>query len=108
VLPVAAARPSDPPAATPPLPPSPLPPPHRRRWDALAAAGWADPSDVYIATNALFYKYLEHWGFSKGVHVSHIVNSGRTLGDARCVPRPPPGDHHSPAPARSAALRRGP
>lgn len=57
------------------------------RWNAIVSAlgGSAGVStdDVYLTTNALFYKYFEHWGFGKGIDVSHIINSGRSIGDAR-------------------------
>jgi hypothetical protein len=54
-----------------------------RRWNALASCSLADPASVYVGSNALFYKFFEHWSIGKGVGISHIVNSGRSLGDAR-------------------------
>ena len=57
------------------------------RWNIINTALYSSDSvptnDLYIATNALFYKYFEHWGFGKGIDVSHIINSGRSIGDAR-------------------------
>jgi hypothetical protein len=38
---------------------------------------------VYVATNATYYKYFENWAVGKGLALSHVVNSGRTLGDNR-------------------------
>jgi hypothetical protein len=55
------------------------------RWEALSAAGYAAPENVYVATNALYYKFFEFWSFGKGLAINHIVNSGRSLGDSRCV-----------------------
>ncbi len=65
----------------PPSPPRPLFP--SRRWNAIVSAKWGEPANTYVATNARFYKYFEHWAFGKGISVSHIVNSGRSLGDSR-------------------------
>ncbi len=38
---------------------------------------------MYIASNAIHYKYFEHWAFGKGIEISHVLNSGRSIGDAR-------------------------
>lgn len=40
---------------------------------------------MYVATNAQYYKFFEFWALSKGISISHIVNSGRSLGDCRCA-----------------------
>jgi hypothetical protein len=53
------------------------------RWRRLSAVGCANPSSVYVATNAYYYKYFEVWAFSKGIELRHVVNSGRSLGDNR-------------------------
>lgn len=60
----------------------PAPPPFRR-WSCLSAAGMAQPSRVYIATNASYYKHFEFWALGKGVALQHVINSGRSVGDAR-------------------------
>lgn len=52
-------------------------------WEALAAVGLNLTSHVYLVTNAAEYKPFEFWGFGKGIPVSHIINTGATLGDAR-------------------------
>lgn len=77
--------------ALPHAPPPPRPPPSPARWAALTAAGLASSpaDDVLVATNAAYYKAFEHWAFGKGVPVAHVVNSGRSVGDARCVRNPP-------------------
>lgn len=55
------------------------------RWRLLDAAGYADTALTYVATNAESYKYFEHWAFGRGIALPHIINSGRSLGDNRCV-----------------------
>ncbi len=52
-------------------------------WTSLVTAGWASPNDIYIASNAVHYKYFEHWAFGKGIEISHVLNSGRSIGDSR-------------------------
>lgn len=46
----------------------------------------------------MYYKYFEHWSFGKGLELLHIINSGRSLGDARYVVTHslPALDHHFP------------
>lgn len=48
-------------------------------------AGFDSPARVFVVTNAVFYKAFEFWSLGKGLDVSHVINSGRTIGDARCV-----------------------
>lgn len=43
----------------------------------------AQPARVYIATNASFYKHFEFWALGKGIALQHVINSGRSVGDAR-------------------------
>lgn len=52
-------------------------------WAALDAAGLADPSSVFVATNASYYKFFEFWAIGKGLALPHVINSGRSVGDAR-------------------------
>ena len=42
-----------------------------------------DPSRIYLACNAQFYKYFEYESFGRSIPVRQIVNSGRSLGDNR-------------------------
>jgi hypothetical protein len=52
-------------------------------WAALDAAGLADPASVFVATNASYYKFFEFWAIGKGLALPHVINSGRSVGDAR-------------------------
>lgn len=54
-----------------------------RRQRLLAAASIWDPARTLLTTNAEYYKFFEYWGFGKGVALSQMVNSGRSLGDNR-------------------------
>ena len=45
--------------------------------------GLLDPSRVFLASNAQFYKYFEYESFGRSIPVRQIVNSGRSLGDNR-------------------------
>ena len=56
-------------------------------WHSLASIGHADPARVFVVTNAVYYKALEFWSLGKGLDISHVVNTGSTLGDARWVAR---------------------
>lgn len=58
-------------------------PPVPARWASLHGAGFASPERVFVVTNAVFYKAFEFWALGKGLDVSHVINTGRTLGDAR-------------------------
>jgi hypothetical protein len=46
-------------------------------------AGLNLQTHVYVATNATYYKYFENWALGKGLPLSHVVNSGRSLADNR-------------------------
>ena len=54
-------------------------------WTSLEALGLNLQTHVFVATNAVNYKFFEFWAHSKGIATSHIINSGRSLGDTRCV-----------------------
>lgn len=49
-------------------------------WDAVVSAGLGSAANCVIATTATYYKAFEFWGFSKGLAVHQIVNSGRSIG----------------------------
>lgn len=59
------------------------PPLAPRRWRALSAAGLGDPAAAYVITNAACYKAFEFWAFGRGLALPHVINSGRSVGDAR-------------------------
>ena len=59
------------------------PPRTTHRWASLHSAGFASAERVFVVTNAVFYKAFEFWALGKGLDVSHVINTGRTLGDAR-------------------------
>jgi hypothetical protein len=50
-------------------------------WCCLEAVGLNLQTHLFIATNAVSYKHFEFWAESKGVPTSHILNSGRSVGD---------------------------
>jgi hypothetical protein len=52
-------------------------------WSALSSHGLLDPSSVFFACNAQYYKYFEYEAFGRGVPLSNVINSGRSLGDSR-------------------------
>lgn len=52
-------------------------------WSTLESLGLNLQTHLFIATNAVNYKYFEFWAFSKGIPASHVINSGRSLGDLR-------------------------
>lgn len=49
----------------------------------LAKASIWDPARTLLATNAEYYKFFEYWGFGKGIPLTQMINSGRSLGDNR-------------------------
>ena len=53
------------------------------RWRVLGAAGLDDPALAYVVTNAAHYKAFEFWAFGRGLALPHVINSGRSVGDAR-------------------------
>ena len=53
-------------------------------WHSLSAHSLFNPARVYIVTNAIYYKAIEFWSIGRGLDVSHVVNTGCSLGDARC------------------------
>ena len=52
-------------------------------WGCLEALGLNLQTHLYLATNAVNYKFFEFWAHSRGISTSHIINSGRSLGDLR-------------------------
>lgn len=52
-------------------------------WSTLEALGLNLQTHLFIATNAVNYKFFEFWAFSKGIPATHVINSGRSLGDLR-------------------------
>lgn len=52
-------------------------------WECLTSAGYASTTHVFVATNAVHYKYFEFWALGKGIPIAHIINTGRSLGDTR-------------------------
>lgn len=56
-----------------------------RRWETLAAVGLNLTSHVYIVSNARDYKPIEFWAFGRGIPLTHIINTGATIGPAWCV-----------------------
>lgn len=61
---------------------SPTPPPRTCRWAALSGVG-AGADNVYVVTNATTYKFAEFWAVGKGLTVHNVINTGRSVGDAR-------------------------
>jgi glucuronokinase len=49
----------------------------------VKSCGELDLSSTFVASNATYYKYFEFWSLGHGIPLSNIVNSGRTLADAR-------------------------
>ena len=54
-------------------------------WSCLEALGLNLSTHIFLATNAVNYKHYEFWAHSKGIATSHIINSGRSLGNIRYV-----------------------
>jgi hypothetical protein len=50
-------------------------------WSCLEAVGLNMQTHLFLCTNAVNFKHFEFWAHSKGVPTSHILNSGRSLGD---------------------------
>jgi len=51
-------------------------------FDELLKAG-VRKDQCYVVSDALHYKNFERWAVSHGLDVSHVLNSGRTLGNTR-------------------------
>ena len=54
-------------------------------WSALALPPRAAAGAASLAVCAEDYKAVEFWAFHRGLSVADIVNSGRSVGDLRCV-----------------------
>jgi hypothetical protein len=44
-------------------------------------AVFGDAVTVYVATNALHFKYWERWALAVGIPTTRVVNSGATIAD---------------------------
>jgi hypothetical protein len=51
----------------------------------LEEAAVCAPSTSFVLCSATHPKAFERWALAAGMDMSHVINSGRTLGDVRCV-----------------------